>query len=230
MHNLLKNKRFMLVIAATLALSVTACGDDTGESTGGGGDTGTEEDSGGEDMGTPDEGTEETGGEDSEEDVVLEDNCASSFDFLETAVGDGDDNEGILGDMVSTCGQGQCLNCLFNVDACGCPDDLPEDECNLGYCVIQCIKDYDGEDTDQQVIATAANDGTLDGACIGCYGDITDCVAANSCAFAPANCATDSSSCACQTCQCENDCVSDFVACSGREPYIRCDPQPESCD
>ena len=174
--------------------------------------------------------------------AVAEGACTNPTD---TAILEAEGYSSAMGAAVAYIAQ-QCLlgneslgvgpGCPTTPDACNCDDDQI-DNCGIEECVANTIRDYtDGDVVDAGL--TAEEIAGLNGAilavqanpvsdeCMGCSAAVPNCVLAEGCAFAPANCASDPDTCACQGCQCEAGCVDDYVACSGRDPYILGCPSP----
>lgn len=140
-----------------------------------------------------------------------------------------------IGEAISICGRGACLNCaLDRGTGPDCGDGMTMTSCimdcweanNFGACDAGNPCD-DGFTCDEAMslcrndAITAVNDavdaGDVDVDCLGCYTGITECIARGNCSL---SCA--SAGCPCDSCQCGRDCPATFAACSGLPPHLDC--------
>ncbi len=249
-------KAWWLCALCALVLCATACSDDADDDNDNTTDTGTtdtgNEDTGTDDtvyndMGTEDTGdnymaTEDTGDNDmGTEDTGTEDvtpgegACTNESDV---AILEAEGYSEAMGGAVAYVAQGCLLGdselelaggCPTTPDNCNCREDQIDD-CGIDECVANTIEDYeDGDvaDADVNTAILVVQATPVSQECMGCSAGIPACIAANmtECVIG-AGCAGEPDTCECRTCQCEQGCVDQYVACSGRDPYIDGCPSP----
>jgi hypothetical protein len=146
----------------------------------------------------------------------------------------------VIGDALSLCGRGPCLSCALSPSMCGASG-------NLETCILDCMEANnfgacsdsnpcdDGFTCDETAmlcrsdLITQVNDaldeGDVDLDCLGCYTGIPACISRGRCGLMCA-----SAGCACDVCQCDNDCAAEFAACSGLPPHLDCEAVATMCE